>query len=383
MPPFTEMLILQPTPFCNLDCHYCYLPDRSSKKRMSREVVEATFSKVLPSDLVGHALTIVWHAGEPLTVPLSWYEEAYAIAEAHRPPGLKLKYAFQSNGTLLDLRWAEFLRRTGSTMSLSIDGPSWLHDAQRRTRGGKGTHALAMRGLRILQEAGLASSVITVLTAVSLTQADALFDFYAAAGITDVAFNVEELEGMNTAPSLDGGEVEAAYETFLRGFIARMLAAPDVLGLREWRDANAVLRLGVADGFNQEAEPMRILSVTADGAISTFSPELLGFRHPRYDDFVFGNVLTDSVALLIRRVMESSLLADIRTGIGHCQRTCGWFDWCGGGAPSNKIFETGTAAASETAYCRLTRKTLLEMVLSVLERGQVTHERVNAARWTG
>jgi sulfatase maturation enzyme AslB (radical SAM superfamily) len=26
-PPSTQLLILQPTPFCNLDCDYCYLPN--------------------------------------------------------------------------------------------------------------------------------------------------------------------------------------------------------------------------------------------------------------------------------------------------------------------------------------------------------------------
>ena len=30
----TWLLILQPTPFCNIACDYCYLPDRNSSARM-------------------------------------------------------------------------------------------------------------------------------------------------------------------------------------------------------------------------------------------------------------------------------------------------------------------------------------------------------------
>ena len=29
--PTIDLLVVQPTPFCNIDCRYCYLPDRNSK----------------------------------------------------------------------------------------------------------------------------------------------------------------------------------------------------------------------------------------------------------------------------------------------------------------------------------------------------------------
>ena len=34
-------LVLQPTSFCNLDCSYCYLPDRRSRRLMSVPVANA------------------------------------------------------------------------------------------------------------------------------------------------------------------------------------------------------------------------------------------------------------------------------------------------------------------------------------------------------
>jgi uncharacterized protein len=34
-------LVLQPTSFCNLDCSYCYLPDRRSRHLMSVSVAAA------------------------------------------------------------------------------------------------------------------------------------------------------------------------------------------------------------------------------------------------------------------------------------------------------------------------------------------------------
>ena len=31
---FMSVLVIQPSPFCNIDCDYCYLPDRTSTQRM-------------------------------------------------------------------------------------------------------------------------------------------------------------------------------------------------------------------------------------------------------------------------------------------------------------------------------------------------------------
>ena len=71
---FMDLLVLQSTPFCNLDCSYCYLPGRSDRRRMSAELLERIFAVVLPSPFVGPRLTTVWHAGEPLTLGVDYWE---------------------------------------------------------------------------------------------------------------------------------------------------------------------------------------------------------------------------------------------------------------------------------------------------------------------
>src|ERR1700741_4285096 len=76
-PPWISLLVLQPSPFCNINCDYCYLPNRTSTKRMSMEVIAATIKRVFDADLVFGPLAIVWHAGEPLALPIAYYERAF------------------------------------------------------------------------------------------------------------------------------------------------------------------------------------------------------------------------------------------------------------------------------------------------------------------
>ena len=197
-----ELLILQPTPFCNIDCSYCYLPFRSDKSRMSADVMTATFRRCADSGHVGDQISLVWHAGEPLVLPPDYYLEAFALAEKHLPKGTQITHCFQTNGMLINDAWCDLLSRPDVTVGVSIDGPKALHDANRVTRSGKGTWDTAIKGIGKLREREINFHVISVLTRESLFFPDELFDFYLTNGAYDICFNVEELEGVHGETSL-------------------------------------------------------------------------------------------------------------------------------------------------------------------------------------
>lgn len=48
-----RLLVVQPTPYCNLDCDYCYLPERGDRSRLSFEVLEVALERVLDSPYFG------------------------------------------------------------------------------------------------------------------------------------------------------------------------------------------------------------------------------------------------------------------------------------------------------------------------------------------
>src|SRR5262245_58648685 len=100
-----ELLVVQPTPFCNINCSYCYLPDRQSTRRMSQATLEATFRWVFASGLAPQPFTLLWHAGEPLVLPVAYYEEATELLRRHNEGQLPVRQSFQTNATLLDAEW--------------------------------------------------------------------------------------------------------------------------------------------------------------------------------------------------------------------------------------------------------------------------------------
>jgi len=108
---------------------YCYLPNRSDKGRMGFDVLEKVFTNVFGSDFLGERLRICWHAGEPTTLPVSYYREAFSIIDRLKPASLKAAHEFQTNAILLDSDWCGLLKeRTDLSMGVSLDGPKHIHD---------------------------------------------------------------------------------------------------------------------------------------------------------------------------------------------------------------------------------------------------------------
>lgn len=363
-----RLLVIQPTSLCNLDCSYCYLPERHRLKLLDPELIRLILRRVLESPFLGDGFTLLWHAGEPLTRPPSFYDAANRILaeELAGHPTLGINQAVQTNGTLINGAWCDCFRRHGIHVGVSLDGPAFLHDRARRTRLGHGSHAAAMRGIAMLQEHGIPFSVISVLTRESLRHPDALIDFYLENGIADVGFNMEETEGVNARSSLEGGDCEVLYRRFLERVWDRVVDAEGALRIREFEDLYGFINSRTRVDHSELNRPMAIVSVDHQGNFSTFDPELLSVE-TSYGRFSLGHVHTDSLASVCLSPTFQRMWDDMQAGVETCRRSCGYFGICGGGAGSNKYWETGSFRASETQACRYRIKHVADVVMAKLE----------------
>jgi uncharacterized protein len=377
--PWISLLVLQPSPFCNINCDYCYLPNRTSRKRMPMEVVAATVNKVFAAGLVFGQLTVIWHAGEPMAVPINYYEQAFEEILRNAPTKAAIRHCMQSNGTLINEAWCRFIKRHNISIGLSIDGPAYIHDAHRKTRSGRGSHESAIRGLRLLQEYHIPFHVISVITRESLGQAKQIYQFFAELGVSQVGFNIEEIEAENKSSSLDSSPaIEKSVCAFMATMFALQKADMGRVRIREFDAAlskihsQKSLRSFDFPYFNEQVRPFGILNVDCDGNYSTYSPELLGMSVKKYGRFTFGNVLEDDFVDAAETPKFRSVFEDIRAGIHRCQESCAYYGYCGGGAPANKLYENGGFSTAETMFCRYSVQLPLDIVLDDLEKTLLT-----------
>lgn len=363
------MVVVQPTAFCNINCTYCYLPDRDDKHVLAQSTVSRLFGEIFASGWACPEITVVWHAGEPLVVPVAFYREAFAAIERMRPKSVIVKHSFQTNGMLIDAEWCRLFAEWNVGVGVSIDGPRELHDRHRKTRSGKGTFDRTLAGIRRLKANGVPFHVISVLSRDSLAMPDALLDFYLAEGIDQVCFNIEESEGDHVSELFEGPQLRARYAAFLRRFWHQARASGRVKFVREIDLAlPRVFRPNDVPARNIQTEPLAMLNVDSHGNVSSFSPELLGLKNKDYDDFLLGNINLNSLAEIHSACLRSALHRDIQAGVQACEASCGYFSVCGGGAPGNKLFENGTFAGTTTSYCTLTQMVPTDLILEAYDR---------------
>lgn len=361
-----RLIVLQPTAFCNIDCTYCYLTNRDDRRLMSPAVLDAVCSKIISRLDPNSTATLVWHAGEPTAAPIGWYEDAYRRLSCSPP---LITFAMQSNGVAIDERWIELFCRTGTQVSISLDGPQPFHDSRRLTRNGKPTWHLALRGLKRLQQAGRSPSVITVLHPQGLNSGREYYEFYRDNEITDVSFSIDELEGHHTKSSFDSLDYKPLMTSFIAGIMRAAYRDGFPLHIREIERIAHILA-GNTSLANEQVEPWASIVVAADGKVSTYSPEFMEVNAPSYDSFVFGNILDGDIEDFARSEAFRRTKAEIETGVAACELQCKYFAICGGGAPVNKYCESNFLSSTETNFCRLSVQASADALRSFLSDGR-------------
>jgi uncharacterized protein len=222
-----------------------------------------------------------------------------------------------------------------------------------------------LRGIRALQENEIEFHTISVIGENSLDHAKEIYEFLVSLKPVLLAFNVEEQEGVHQSSSLT--DRTDRVEQFFRELYYLGKADSFDPPIREFENACGSIAAGGASDFNTQVYPYRIFTVSVEGDFTTFSPELLGMKSEAYGPLEIGNIKTDSPRGALDSAKFKRLSTDVFAGVKRCQETCDYFEVCGGGAPANKLFETGSFDASTTRFCEQSVKAPLRVVLEDLE----------------
>lgn len=219
---------------------------------------------------------------------------------------------------------------------------------------------------------GVPFHIIAVITADTLAfRAEEYLSHFVELGSTELCFNIDEQEGLYSRSTLNGKIEE--YHIFINELRSAQKSSHVPISIREFDSAAAKILTppatyhlgGKSLPFNSLVVPFSIFSVAVDGSFSTFSPELLSQREK--NGFKFGNVWSDDLQNAIANPDFRETYAEILSGIGSCLKSCRYFEWCGGGAPSNKLYENGSFNSTETNYCKMTFQIPFDLVLGELE----------------
>ena len=171
--PWAFHVLAKPTgAVCNLDCQYCFFLSKEmlypgSRFRMADELHEAYIRQLLEAHAKAPEVMVAWQGGEPTMMGLDFFRRSVALERTYAKPGQRILNTIQTNGTLLDDEWGEFLKANDFLVGISIDGPRQMHDAYRVDKGGKPTFDRVMAGLDVLKRHAVDWNVLATIHAVN------------------------------------------------------------------------------------------------------------------------------------------------------------------------------------------------------------------------
>ena len=132
---------------------------------MSDTVLKQMISSFMRLDMPCYAFG--WQGGEPMLMGLDFFHKAVDLMKYYGQSGKQVSNGLQTNGIMLDDEWCQFLRQYNFLVGVSIDGPPEIHDSNRLTIGGTGSHELVMRGLAALNRNHVEYNVLTLVNSLS------------------------------------------------------------------------------------------------------------------------------------------------------------------------------------------------------------------------
>jgi len=193
------------TESCNFACRYCFETTSARRPRsMSKRTLERTVQVILDAN-AGQGVAVHWFGGEPLLLwsHIDWAMASFAEA-ARRGQISSVHHSMTTNGSLVTPRIARDLARARCDVFVSVDGPRAVNDRSRVDRSGGGTFDEALRGFRLLAQAGVDVGLLVTADASSVsTLFESVRELIETVGVRKVGVNTPQ-------PSRNGWSVDGA-----------------------------------------------------------------------------------------------------------------------------------------------------------------------------
>jgi len=183
---FTKLHLFVVTLRCDHSCLYCQV-SRQSEDRAAYDMKPSTARRAVDMMLKtpAHSITMEFQGGEPLlNFPLIQFMVEYSEAR-NREIGKHIDRVITTNLSLATPAILEYCRDHKIAISTSLDGPEWLHNAN-RPRPGNDSYAKVIANIELARSIVGSVDALMTTTRRSLKHVKEIIDEYVARGFRSI-----------------------------------------------------------------------------------------------------------------------------------------------------------------------------------------------------
>jgi uncharacterized protein len=338
--------------------------------RMTDVVLESYIRQYIHSQ-PGDEIHFAWQGGEPTLLGVEFFQQAVALQKKHAG-GKKINNALQTNGTLLDDRWGEFLAANQFLVGLSLDGPRELHDRYRVDKGQKPTFDAVRRGLGFLKKHQVDFNTLTVVNRANAREPLAVYRFLKEAGSGFLQFiplverrpagqtgapglefaeppdpgRPRDSSALVTAESVEPGQYGeflcAIFDEWVREDVGRVFVQLFDVALGNWMGLGSSLCV-----FAEKCGAALALEHNGD---------VYSCDHYVYPQYRLGNLLNQSLGEMVRSPRQTKFGADKLASLPKYCRACEVRFACNGECPKHRFTTTPDGEAGLNYLCPAYKK---------------------------
>lgn len=332
---------------CNLDCRYCYYchkprelyPDET-KFQMSDELLESYTRQYMQAMPV--RCEFGWQGGEPMLAGKDFFRKAIEFQKQYGLPTQTVANALQTNATLVDDEWCEFLAENKFLLGVSLDGPPRSHDYFRVDHAGKGSWHRAWAGLDLLIKHKVEFNVLVTLNSINAAMAGDLYRYFVNRGVQYLQF-IPVLEHLPNGDFADYCLTPQRFGRFMLQTFEQWLAR-DVGRVSERFIDNVLHTL-----IYGRAAMCCFADRCANAHVLEYNGDLYVCDHFVCKEWKIGNILERPLEELLQdpRLEE---FAKMKTQLPDACRDCEYLPFCNSGCPKHHV-PIGTSPERRNYFC--------------------------------
>lgn len=336
-----DSILAKPSgPDCNMHCAYCFylkkeeLFTETHTHRMSEEILEQMIRQVMTQ--AGEHIAFGWQGGEPTLMGLPFFEKAVKFQQQYGR-GQAVGNGLQTNGILINDKWAAFLEKYNFLVGLSLDGPEHIHNRYRFMRGGQKSWNRVMDSAKLMLDNNVQVNALIVLNEYSAQFPEEIYKFNKDLGLNYMQFipcvetdprDTTKVAPFSVSPENYGNALCTLFDLWQADFV-------------ENRPTTSI-RYFDSVFYNYVGLPppeCTLLKECGNYVVVEHNGNVYSCDFFVEPEWKLGNIMQDNLTNMLNSSKQRKF-GRLKSMLPEECRTCHWLHYCRGGCTKDRLHDT-------------------------------------------